>query len=202
MKKKTHKYGIKIPRSVKEAYQLDKENGNTHWTDAIKLEMQENRVAFDILDHGRQVEPGRIYLECYIIFEVKMDFRRKVRFVANGVKTPDLKSTNYAGVVSRETVCIAFTYAALNGLDVMSSDILNAYLQARISEKYYAICELEFGPDLEGCKAHIVRALYGCKSAGRDFRNHLGSCMEMLGYDSCLADPDLWMREAVHSDGL
>ena len=25
--------------------------------------------------------------------------------------------------------------------------------------------------------------------------------MEMLGYDCCLADPDLWMREAVHSDG-
>ena len=91
MKKKTHKYGIKIPRSVKEAYQLDKENGNTYWTDAVKLEMQENRVAFDIMDRGRQVEPGRIYLECYMIFEVKMDFRRKARFVANGAKTPDLK---------------------------------------------------------------------------------------------------------------
>ena len=25
--------------------------------------------------------------------------------------------------------------------------------------------------------------------------------MEMLGYSPCLADPDLWMREAVHSDG-
>ena len=25
--------------------------------------------------------------------------------------------------------------------------------------------------------------------------------MEMLGYSPCLADPDLWMREAIHSDG-
>ena len=154
--KKTHKYGIKIPTSVREAYQLDKENGNTYWADAIDLEMKENRVAFDILDDDRRVEPGRIYLECYMIFEVKMDFRRKARFVANGAKTPDLTTTNYAGVVSRETVRIAFTYAALNDLNIMSSDIVNAYLQAPISEKYWTICGPEFGPDLEGCKAHIL----------------------------------------------
>ena len=68
-----------------------------------------------------------------------MDFRRKARFVANGAKTPDLTTTNFAGVVSRDTVRIALTYAALNGLEVMSSDILNAYLQAPISEKYWSI---------------------------------------------------------------
>ena len=129
-----------------------------------------------------------------MIFKVKMDFRRKARFVANGTKTQDLTSTNFAGVVLRDTVRIALTYAALNGLEVMSSDILNAYLQAPISEKYWTICGLEFGPELEGCKVHIVRALYGCKSAGRDFWNHLRECMEMLGYSPCLADPDLWMR--------
>ena len=69
-----------------------------------------------------------IYLECYTIFEVKMDFQRKTRFVANGAKTPNSTSTNYAGVVSRETVCIAFTYAAFSDLNIMSSDIWNAYL--------------------------------------------------------------------------
>ena len=200
-KKKTHKYGIQIPRNVREAYELDTANKNTYWADAISAEMTENRVAFDILEQDQKVEPGRKYLECYMIFEVKMDFRRKARFVANGAKTPDLTTTNFAGVVSRDTVRIALTYAALNGLEVMSSDILNAYLQAPISEKYWTICGPEFGPELEGCKAHIVRALYGCKSAGRDFRNHLRECMEMLGYSPCLADPDLWMREAVHSDG-
>ena len=96
---------------------------------------------------------------------------------------------------------IAFTYAALHGFNIMAADILNTYLQAPISEKYWTICDPEFGPDLDGCKAHIVRALYGTKSAGRDFRSHLRSCMETLGYESCLADPDLWLRRAIRSNG-
>ena len=47
-----------------------------------------------------------------MIFEVKMDFGRKARFVANGAKTPDLTTTNYTGVVSWDTVRITLTYTA------------------------------------------------------------------------------------------
>ena len=83
----------------------------------------------------------------------------------------------------------------------MSADIQNAYLQAPISEKYWTICGPEFDPELQGCKANIVRAIYGTQCARRDFRNHLCACMEMLNYKSCLADPDLWMREAKHLNG-
>jgi len=43
--------------------------------------------------------------------------------------------------------------------------------------------------------------LYGGKNAGRDFRNHLRSCMHYLGFTSCPADPDVWMRPAIKSDG-
>ena len=96
---------------------------------------------------------------------------------------------------------MAFTLAVLNGLDVMSADIQNAYLQAPISEKYWTICGPEFGPDIQGCKAHIIRALYGTKFAGRTFRNHLRACMELLNYEPCLADPDLRTRTAVNSNG-
>ena len=67
-------------------------------------------------------------------------------------KTPDLNISNY----SRETVRIAFTYAALHGFNIMAVDILNAYLTAPILEKYWTICGPEFGPELKGCKAHIV----------------------------------------------
>ena len=34
---RTHKYGIRIPKSVKEALQIDKENGNTLWWDATHV---------------------------------------------------------------------------------------------------------------------------------------------------------------------
>ena len=52
-----------------------------------------------------------------------------------------------------------------------------------------------------GKVALIKRALYGGKSAGRDFWEHLRNCMEFLGFTSCKADPDVWMRAAVKSDG-
>ena len=45
-------------------------------------------------------------------------------------KNPNPIGSTYAGVVSKESVHIAFTYAALNGIEVCAADIRNAYLQA------------------------------------------------------------------------
>ena len=59
----------------------------------------------------------------------------------------------------------------------------------------------EFGSEFMGRKAIIVRAAYGLKCAGTDFRNHLRDCMKHLGYTSCPADPDVWMRSATRGDG-
>jgi hypothetical protein len=47
-------------------------------------------------------------------------------------------------VVSRESVRIAFTIAALNDLDVIKSDVGKAYLNAKTSEKFYGIAGIEF----------------------------------------------------------
>ena len=93
--------------------------------------------------------------------------------VLNGHKTPDTIGSTYAGVVSRESVRIALTYAALNDLDVFAANIWNAYLQAPSSQKDYIIYGPEFGVENIGRTALIHRALYGGKAAGRDFRNHL-----------------------------
>jgi hypothetical protein len=40
----------------------------------------------------------------------------------DGHKLPTLEGSTYAGVVSRESVRIALTYAALNGLKVCAAD--------------------------------------------------------------------------------
>ena len=97
---------------------------------------------------------------------------------------------------------IALTYAALNDLDVTCADIINAYLQAPSSQKDYIICGPEFGIENMGKKALIKRALYGGKSAGRDFRNHLRSCMLHIKFQPCLANPDVWMRLINKLNGL
>ena len=86
---------------------------------------------------------------------------------------------------------IALTYAALNGLDVTCADIRNAYLQAPSLQKDYILCGPEFDIENMGKKALIKQALYGGKSAGRYFRNHLRSCMLRLKFRPCLADPDV-----------
>ena len=90
----------------------------------------------------------------------------------------------------------------MNDIDICAADILNAYLQAPSSEKYYIPkYGLEFGLENVGKRAKIVRALYGGKSSGRDFCYHLRSCMTHLGFESCKADPDIWIWESTKSDG-
>ena len=69
----------------------------------------------------------------------------------------------------RERVQIAFTYAALNDLDVLTGDIGNAYLQNPSTEKKYTILTDDFGPEYQGCIALAICAAYGLKSAGADF---------------------------------
>ena len=197
----THKYGIEIPREIKHAYELDRKNGNDFWTNAIKKEMTNCGVAFEILDDDMQVPIGWSKQSGHLVFDVKMDFTRKARWVLDGHKTSDPEVSTYAGVVSRESVRIAFTYAALNDIDVFAADIGNAYLQSPSSQKHYIICGPEFGLENVGKRALIRRALYGGKSAGRDFRNHLRECMYHLKFMSCPADPDVWMRPALKADG-
>jgi len=194
---KTHKFGVELPKSVRHAYELDKKNGNTFWADAISKEMKNVRVAFRIKDEDEI--PKNVYqrIKCHMIFDVKMeDFRRKARMVAGGHMTETPKCMTYSSVVARDTVRIALTLAALNGLEVKAGDVMNAYITAPIEEKVWTVLGPEFGDDA-GKAAIIVRALYGLKSAGACFRKHLASCMRHLGYEQCKADLDLWMKPEI-----
>ena len=201
--KTTMKFGIECPKTVEEALALDSKNGNTLWADAITKEMKNVRVAFNIGEKGDSSPVGHQFIKCHMIFDVKMeDLRRKARMVAGGHMTDVPPTITYASVVSRETVRIALMMAALHDLNVKTADIMNAYIKAPCAEKVYTILGPEFGPD-EGKMAVIVRALYGLKSAGASFRNHLADCMKQMGYRSCLADPDLWMKPMTRKgDGL
>ena len=130
-----------------------------------------------------------------------MDFTRQVIWVLDGNKTPDPVGSTCKGVVSRESARIFFTSAALNGVDVCAVDIRNEYLQAPSSCKDYIICGPEFGIESVGKVSLIHQALYGEKSAGRNFWNHLCSCMRHINFMSFPADPYVWMRPLRHSNG-
>ena len=176
-------------------------NRNTGWKDAIDKEMKNVAVAFEILDDKTRIPIGWTKSSGHLVFDVKMDFTRKARWVKDGHRTPDPDQPTYAGVVSRESVRIALTYAALNEIDVTTCDIKNAYLQAPSSEKHYIVCGLEFGIENVGKTALIRRALYGGKASGSDYWKHLRTCMEHLNFISCKADGEIWMRPAVKDSG-
>ena len=201
--KRNYKFGFRVPKTVEEAKEIDKENGDTLWMDSVEKEMTAVNVAFRFLEDDDVVPPGYKQVHgSHLIFDIKMeDFRRKSRYVAGGHTIASPPTLTYASVVSRETVRIALTLAALNDLEVKASDIQNAYLTAPCSEKVWLKAGTEFGPNA-GKRAIIVRALYGLKSAGSSFRNHLADCMRTLGYKSCLADPDLWYKPEVRPDGF
>ena len=70
--------------------------------------------------------------------------------------TSDVPPTlTYASVVSRDTVRIALTMAALNDLSVKTADIQNAYIKAPCTEKVYTTLGDEFGEDA-GKQALVV----------------------------------------------
>ena len=83
---------------------LDAKNGNTFWADEIFEEMENVRVAFEILQDGKKVPIGHQFAWCHVAFDIKMeDFRCKVRLVAGGYMTEAPATITYASVVSSQS---------------------------------------------------------------------------------------------------
>jgi hypothetical protein len=186
---------------VNEARQLDAENGNTLWQDAILKEYNNVKVAFELLDDGSSSPPGYKEITCHLIFDVKFDLTRKARYVAGGHLTDPPSAMTYSSVVSRDSVRIGFLLAALNGLDILCGDIQNAYLNAPTSEKVWFKAGPEWG-EHEGKTVLIVRALYGLKSSGQAWRTMLSQSLQEMGFSSSLADPDVWYKPNTKPDGF
>ncbi len=147
---RTHKYGIRIPKTVQEALAIDKQNGNTLWWDAICKEMRNVRPAFEKWEKKEgDLPPAYQKIKCHFIFDIKMgeNFRQKARLEANGNETETPASLTYSSVVSRDSVRIALLLASLNELEVLACDIQNAYLTADCREKLYIIAGPEFGSE-------------------------------------------------------
>ena len=130
-----------------------------------------------------------------------MDFTGKARFVAGGHTTEATSSITYSSVVSRGSVQLAFIIMDLNSVDVMSCNLENAYLNAMCRKKIWFKGGTECGED-KGKVLIVVRALYGLKYAGSSWRAALAQVLKDLDFVSTLADPDVWIREAVREDGF
>ena len=198
---KTHKFGIELPKSVSQALAIDRKTGEDFWRRAIEKEMKNVMPAFQFLDDDK-VPDFYKPIVCHMVFDIKMDLTRKARLVAGGHLTEAPKESTYSSVVSRDSVRLVFMIAALNDLDILCADVQNAYLNAPTKEKVYIKhAGPEFGPAREGRPVLIVRALYGLRSSGARWRDHMAASLREGGYKSCLADPDVWMKANVKPNG-
>ena len=92
----THKFGIRFPKTTKEVLQIDKITRTDFWLKAINKEMSKIKIAWKVND-GHIPSEARVAtatafvifqeIGCHLIFDVKMDFTRKDRFVAGGHTT-------------------------------------------------------------------------------------------------------------------
>ena len=143
-----YKYGYQVPRDYSEAMQLDKENGNTKWADAIVLELDQINEYNTFEDMGKAFFHGKLIhnapeghkrIRVHLVFDIKHDGRHKARLVADGHLTEIPVDTVYSSVVSLRSLRLVTFLNELNQLELWGADIGNAYLEATTKEKIFIL---------------------------------------------------------------
>jgi hypothetical protein len=127
-----YKFGVHLPRTWREAIELDTANGNQLWQDAIHLELFQidEYETFTNKDIGFKPPAEYQRINVHLIFDVKHDLKHKAHLVAGGHLTDPPKDSSHSGVVSLCSLRAIALLAELNGLELWAADVGNAYLEA------------------------------------------------------------------------
>ena len=117
-----YQHGFQVPKDYNDAIRLDKENSNTHWQDAMDLELtqiHEYKVFKDTgkaqFHNGKVVTPdGFQKIRVHFVYAVKHDGRFKARLVADGHLTKEPVESIYSGVVSLRSLRMVVFLSQLN----------------------------------------------------------------------------------------
>ena len=114
--KNKEKFGIKIPNSIAEALQFDREAGNDKWRKAIEKEMDNlkrlNVFKFHSPDKVFSKEEGWQKAPIRMIFDIKNeDQRYKARLVVGGHKVDSTEYNTYSSQVDGMSVMLLFLIA-------------------------------------------------------------------------------------------
>ena len=196
-----YQHGFQVPKDYNDAMRLDKENGNTHWQDAMDLELtqiHEYKVFKDTgkakFNNGKVVTPdGFQKIRVHFVYAVKHDGRFKARLVADGHLTKEPVESIYSGVVSLRSLRMVVFLSQLKNLEIWGADVGNAYLEAYTDEKLCIMAGPEF-KELQGHLLIMVKALYGTRSGGARWHDRLFDILQEMKFKPSKADPDVWMR--------
>jgi hypothetical protein len=129
-------FGVQVPKSTKQALELDKINKNNLWALALHKEMNQldEYSSLEDLGPGAKAPGGYKRIRLHVICLVKHDEYRKCHCVADGHLTDPVKGSSYSGVISLKSMRIVILVSELNELKNMVGDIGNAYLTAVTGE--------------------------------------------------------------------
>ena len=193
---KQFQFGILIPRNHKHAMEIDMKSGNKNWYLAEQQELKQIYAYNTFIDKGKNFILPEEYtkIKVHFVYAIKHDGRYKARLVAGGHLTKEPEHSIYSGVVSLKGIRIVTFLGELNNIPIYSTDIGNAYLEAKTKEKVYIIAGHEFGP-LEGHTLIINKALYGLHSSGLRWHEHLADSLRIMGFSTTKAENDIWIKQ-------
>ena len=201
---------MRVPRSVEEALEFDKNNKNDFWKESIVREIEAlmGHNTFKFLSKSAKTlkKEGFEWAPLRMIFDVKSDGRLKSRLVIGGHVLDSENLDTYASVMKAISQRLLMVIASANNYDAIVGDITNAYLYADADVKVYTRVGKEFEiagfPELPNQSlAQIVRALYGLPSSGRAWHKHLAKTLRKMGFKPTRFDPDVYIRDIKEGTG-
>jgi len=197
---KRYKYGIEIPRSVRGAIMLDRQNNNNLWREAIQKEMNSLRDlgVFSFYQKREDVPAGYQFGRLHMVFDVKHDLRHKARLVAGGNTIDSGDLTTYGPVMNICSLRVIWTKSIQDGKHGIKGDIGTAYLHAKTNERVMISC----GPEFEEQSGHFAvleKAIYGLKTSAHAWAVHFGNTLLDMGFQRSIGDECVWMKR-VSSD--
>jgi glyceraldehyde-3-phosphate dehydrogenase/erythrose-4-phosphate dehydrogenase len=128
-----YNFGIQVSKGIKNAIDLDKNNGKQLKEEAIKTDLKQltDFQTFIVMDSGEDIPTDYQKIPHHMVFDAKYNPRHKARLVVVGNWTVKDKEDIYSGVVRMDTVRIRFFLGDLYILSCSSCDIGNAFLNGK-----------------------------------------------------------------------
>jgi hypothetical protein len=132
-----YKFGIQVPKGIKNAIDLCNNSGNQSWKEAVKTEVKQltDSQTFIVIHSGNDIPTGYQKIPYHMVFDVKYKLRHKARLIVVGNWTVSDKEDIYSGVVHMDTVRIGFFLGELYRLSCCTCDIGNAFSYGKTKDK-------------------------------------------------------------------
>ena len=200
-----------MPRSMKELMNMpEKSIVRSQLLAALKVEMDALRDTntYEAYDLSQNIEVKKQVIgHSKIIFSVKMNaegefVKYKCRLVFRGDRWVDhYKNKTYSGTVKSESVRMLLAIAAAKGMNIATSDIKTAFLNAEIPHGQVIIMKRPAGMSDYDMPEYVKlkKCLYGLPMAPAKFREHSHSALTDMHFTATISDPNVYRRK--YEDG-